>query len=200
LELGRWFRQKGFAIPPRLSGGGERSRHGLFDLMAAELGEKKVLYLEFGVWKGDSIRYWAGLLKNPRSMLHGFDSFEGLPEEFNIGVGKLAFSTHGVVPTVGDQRVEFFKGWFEETLAKYIVPDHDVLVANLDADLYSSTSTVLRFLKRHIDVGAYLYFDEFNDRHHELKAFDEFLDETGMKFRVVGANQILSHVCFQRIA
>jgi hypothetical protein len=64
------------------------------------------------------------------------------------------------------------------------------MVVNFDADLYSSTK---------VRVGAYLYFDEFNDRHHELRAFDEFLKETGMKFKAVGADQILSHVIFQRI-
>lgn len=199
LELGRWFRQQGFQIPPRITGGCERSRLQLFNHMAAELGDRKVLYLEFGVREGDSIRYWATLLTNPNSMLHGFDSFEGLPEDFNIAVPKFAFSTHGVVPTVEDKRVTFFKGWFEDTLPSYSVPDHDVMVVNFDADLYSSTSTVLRLLKSHVRVGSYLYFDELNDRHHELRAFDEFLKETGMKFRVVGANQILSHVCFQRI-
>lgn len=199
LELGRWFRHGGFKIPPRVPGTCESSRRQLFNLMAAELGDRKVLYLEFGVSKGTSIRYWSGLLKNSGSMLHGFDSFEGLPEEFNMTHGRSAFSTHGVVPTIEDERVTFFKGWFEETLARYSVPDHDVMVVNLDADLYSSTKTVLQFLKTHLSVGTYLYFDEFNDRHHELRAFDEFLKETPLKFRVVGVNQILSHVCFQRI-
>jgi hypothetical protein len=31
---------------------------------------------------------------------------------------------------------------------------------------------------KHVRIGTYLYFDEFNDRHHELKAFDEFLRES----------------------
>ena len=199
LELGRWFRQKGFHIPPRLNGGCETSRHRLFNLMAAELGDRNVLYLEFGVWKGESIRYWTDCLTNPTSMLHGFDSFEGLPEDWNLAYGKFSLSTDGALPTVEDKRVKFFRGWFEETLATYPVPDHDVMVVNLDADLYSSTKTVLGFLKSQVRIGTYLYFDEFNDRHHELRAFDEFLKETGMKFSVVGANQILSHVCFQRV-
>jgi hypothetical protein len=200
LELGRWFRQEGFQIPRRVEGTCASTRRQVFDRVAAELGNNKVLYLEFGVAKGTSIRYWSGLLKNSCSMLHGFDSFEGLPEEFNMTHGRSAFSTQGVVPTIGDERVKFFKGWFEETLDHYCVPDHDVMVVNLDADLYSSTKTVLQFLKNHVRVGTYLYFDEFNDRHHELRAFDEFLKDTGLKFRVVGANQILSHVCFQTIA
>jgi macrocin-O-methyltransferase TylF-like protien len=199
LELGRWFRQEGLQIPLRFSGGCESSRHQLFNLIAAGIRDRKVLYLEFGVREGQSIRYWAGLLKNPGSMLHGFDSFEGLPEAFNITHGKFAFSTHGMVPIVEDPRVKFFKGWFEETLPDYSVPDHDVMVVNFDADLYSSTKTVLGFLKDQIRVGTYLYFDEFNDRYHELRAFDEFLKETGLNFRAVAADKILSHVFFQRI-
>jgi hypothetical protein len=73
------------------------------------------------------------------------------------------------------------------------------MVVNFDADLYSSTKTVLGFLKDQVRVGAYLYIDEFNDRHHELRALDEFLKETGIKFKAVGAHQILSQVISQRI-
>jgi hypothetical protein len=65
------------------------------------------------------------------------------------------------------------------------------MVVNFDADLYSSTK---------VRVGAYLYFDEFNDRHHELRAFDEFLKETGMKFKAVGPDQILSPRSFKELS
>src|SRR5256712_13477259 len=91
LELGRWFRHVGFQIPPRFNGGCESSRHHLFNLMAAELGDRKVLYLEYGVWKGESIRYWAGLLKNPGSMLHGFDSFEGFQRNSTLPLESSLF-------------------------------------------------------------------------------------------------------------
>jgi hypothetical protein len=46
--------------------------------------------------------------------------------------------------------------------------------------------------------GSYLYFDELNDRVHELRAFDEFLARTGMRFRTVAASRELSHVAFRR--
>jgi len=70
---------------------------------------------------------------------------------------------------------------------------------NFDADLYSSTKTVLDFLKPYVSFGTYLYFDEFQAREHESKAFDEFLSETGWTFQVVAASRGMSHVLFKRI-
>jgi len=46
--------------------------------------------------------------------------------------------------------------------------------------------------------GLNSVLDEFCDRMHELKAFDEFLNETGMKFRALGATKTLEHVAFER--
>jgi hypothetical protein len=61
-----------------------------------------------------------------------------------------------VVPGTGatseDPRLKFFKGWFEETLPGHSVPDHDVMFVNFDADLYSSTKTVLGFLKDQVGL------------------------------------------------
>ena len=77
-------------------------------------------------------------------------------------------------------------------------PPHDALVINLDADLYSSTICVLNALKNEIVRGTYIYFDEFNHRDHELRAFDEFIDETGMKFSLVGVTRTMQHALFRR--
>jgi hypothetical protein len=194
LTVGRWFKEHGLDIPIRV-----KDRYRLFDLVAPDVQNAKVLYMEFGVWKGESMQYWSRLLKHKDSVLHGFDSFEGLPEDWNRFAMKGCFSVEGEPPAVDDDRVRFFKGWFEDTLPRYQVPDHDVLFITLDADLYSSTRTVLRALKSHIRKGTFIYFDEFSDRFHEMKAFDEFLREGGMDFRVVGADAPLSSVIFQRI-
>ncbi len=194
LEAGRWFKAKGFDLPSRF-----KNRYQLFDQIAPLIKDKQVLYLEFGVYQGETIRYWSRTLKNPQSLLHGFDSFEGLPENWNAKIEKSHFSVDGKIPVIDDKRVSFFKGWFEDTLPKYDVQNCKVLFVNIDADLYSSTKTVLHSLKNHMSRGTYLYFDEFCDRAHELKAFDEFLNETKMKFKVVGATQTLANVIFQRI-
>lgn len=75
-----------------------------------------------------------------------------------------------------------------------------MLVLNMDADLYSSTAFVLKTLESRILPGTYIYFDEFNHRFDELRAFDEFIQNTGMKFSVVAATWSLAQVVFLRTA
>jgi hypothetical protein len=89
------------------------------------------------------------------------------------------------------------EGWFDETLPAYNMPPHDRLVASLDADIYSSTRVVLEWLASHLKAGDILYFDEFFDRTQELRAFDEFLDESKMRFRLVGATRSFTEVAFE---
>jgi hypothetical protein len=193
LELGRWMRAKGYDTRRRFS-----RREELFDLVGKQVRDREVLYLEFGVAQGQATRYWSKLLLNPKSKLHGFDSFEGLPENWLPHRQKGCFSTGGAIPQIDDNRVHFLKGWFDSTLPTYKCPPHEVLVINLDADLYSSTTCVLKALKNQIAPGTYIYFDEFNHRDHELRAFDEFINETGMKFSLVGVTRTMQHAVFRR--
>ncbi len=189
------MKSEGFVIPRRVE-----SRPDVYDQLIAAVRDQRVLYLEFGVWQGRSIRYWSERLRNPDAHLHGFDSFEGLPESWNMLYKKGLFSTNGQTPQIDDPRVKFFKGWFEETLPRYQPPPHDQLVINIDADLYSSTKFVLNALKGYINIGTYIYFDEFCDRNNELRAFDEFLAETKMRFEVASASRSLMYIAFRRIA
>jgi macrocin-O-methyltransferase TylF-like protien len=194
-ETGRWLAKHGFH--PRIRVKHDRE---LFDLIIEEVVESEVLYLEFGVFEGESMRYWSSRLKNPCAHLHGFDSFEGLPEDWNIDTPKGHFSTDGTIPTLDDERVKFFKGWFNQTLPGYVAPPHQSLVIDMDADLYSSTIYVLGELRQLIVPGAYVYFDEFADRFNELRAFAEFVEVTAMKFEMLAANSKFSRVVFRRVA
>src|SRR6266852_453027 len=160
LEVGRWMRAQGFALGKRF-----QLRDQLFEAISIEIGRRPVLYLEFGVFKGDSIRRWASLLSHPASHLEGFDSFEGLPEDWGWSTDRGAFSMNGAVPQIDDARIRFHKGWFTDTVAAFKPPPHEVFVANFDADLYSSSRFVLNQIKSLIVPGCYLYFDEFSGRH-----------------------------------
>jgi len=201
LEVGRWMHAGGYDVTHRVD-----CREQLFDLVGSRVAEREVLYMEFGVFQGRATRYWSQLLRNPKTKLHGFDSFEGLPENWLLARDgfrtwvhpKGYFSTGGQVPAVEDARVQFIKGWFEQTLPNYKFPHHEVLIVILDADIYSSTIFVLNALEDVIVPGMYLYFDEFNHRMDELRAFDEFVKRTGMEFSVVGATRSLANVMFQR--
>jgi hypothetical protein len=159
IETGHWLRANGYRNFTRY----ER-RERLYELITKELAEKRVLYLEFGVFEGAATRWWAKRLLHPHTRLIGFDTFEGLPETWNEAYKKGHFSVGGNLPVVNDSRVSFEKGLFSETLPKLDIPEHDVLVLNMDADLYSSTKYVLDSLRDRITVGTYLYFDEFSDR------------------------------------
>jgi hypothetical protein len=194
LEVGRWMRAHGHDTRRRFD-----RREQLYDLVGRQVADRDVLYMEFGVWRGDATRYWSKLLRNPRAKLHGFDSFEGLPEAWNFDSPRGYFSVEGAIPKIEDPRVKFFKGWFEETLPQYRLPSHDVLILNLDADLYSSTRYVLERMRDAIAPGTYLFFDEFCDRLHEMRAFDEFVASTGMKFRLLGVTQTMAHALFRRV-
>ena len=194
MRLGRWMKAHGFRFLQRYP-----ERDGVFGAVAPEFKDKRVLYLEFGVYRGASMRWWSRALTNPESHLHGFDSFEGLPEAFDDAGGKYAkgwFSTKGQIPQMDDPRVKFFKGWFEQTLPGYQLPEHDVLVITLDADLYSSTIYVLRHLRAYIKAGTYVYLDDMSRPDHEPRALDEFMQETGLKFRPLAADVTLNNAFF----
>ena len=154
---------------------------------AVSIAPKDGLLMEFGVSAGRTISYIAGL--RPQSTIHGFDSFEGLPETWREGYRKGAFAqTPPTVPT----NVSLIKGLFSDTLPAFIEKFHGVPIAfvHIDCDLYSSTMTVLQAIGPRLKAGSILVFDEFWNypgwRHHEYKAFEEFKRSSGIKFEAIG--------------
>lgn len=194
LAIGRWMSDRGYRVPVRVA-----TRQRVQDLAIREVADRRVLYLEFGVWKGDSMRYWSRRLQHSEAMLHGFDSFQGLPETYTDEARVGAYDG-GAPPVIDDPRVRFFAGWFEETVPSYVAPDHESLVVNLDADLYSSTILVLRHIRPILIPGALVYFDEFNVAAQELRAFEDFTAEANVRWEVVGADRSLTQVLFRVVA
>lgn len=120
--------------------------------------------LEFGVYRGDSLRQWAELNRHPDSRLVGFDSFTGLPERWR---GRPAgyFDCQGRSPAIPDARVSFVAGWFNRTLPGALdrllpVPAGHRLLVHLDADLYSAALYCLSTLSARVGPFAVM-FDEF---------------------------------------
>src|SRR5262249_30536746 len=97
--------------------------------------DKQGHFCEFGVAGGQSINFIAG--KTGRTV-HGFDSFEGLPETWREGFEKGTFKQDNL-PAV-KPNVRLHKGWFNESLPVW-KKNHEgpVLFLHMDADIYSST-------------------------------------------------------------
>lgn len=157
------------------------NRWALYD-HAISLAAKSRPFYEFGVWMGDSFKY----LVPKFSEGFGFDTFQGLPEDWGV-VPKGAYSSMGRVPEIQNSR--FFIGEFEKTLPVFFSERREKAgLINFDADLYSSTITALNNAKPIIDDQTIIVFDEFIVNSHwendEYKAFLEFCDANGYAFKV----------------
>lgn len=155
-------------------------------LLKNQMLDDEITYLEFGVEKGASIKWWAKNITNPNAKFYGFDTFEGLPENWG-GYSKGSMSAEGNLPEITDERVSFVKGLFQQTLPDFIKNTslEKRLIIHLDADLYSSTQYVLWWLAPYLKQNDLLIFDEFNVPMHEIKAFCEFAGSSYIKYKVL---------------
>lgn len=141
--------------------------------------ERTGAHAEFGVYSGRTINLMARA--RPDIVFDGFDSFEGLPEEW-AGWLDLDFDRKGNMPQV-NTNVRLHKGWFEDTLPVYSTQIDHLSFLHIDCDIYSSTATIFRILEPKIRPNCILLFDEYfcypNFQNHERRAFNEFLEHTG---------------------
>jgi hypothetical protein len=137
------------------------------------------LVLEFGVFNGVSFDQICGLVY-PRHV-YGFDSFYGLPEDWNKSYPRGKFSRGGIPPPVQHPNGEVVVGLIQHTLDEFLAAHPGpVAFAHFDMDIYSSTIYALTKLADRFVHGSICLFDEYADeidgRDHEQKAFLEFLE------------------------
>ena len=129
-------------------------RWALFDHMT-DLSKKDRPFYEFGVWRGQAFRY---LIKTYKKG-YGFDTFEGLPENWHTEKAGT-YTSDGNVPKIKGGK--FIVGKFDDTLPGFFAEKRPMAsIINFDADLYSSTICALNFAKPVIDQHTILIFDEF---------------------------------------
>ncbi len=194
-KLGNWEREKVPASIPRFD-----HRFRLYDhLQAHVLKDEPMDYLEFGVYKGESMGYWADIHKNAASRFYGFDSFDGLPEDwayFGGAVGESTFDAGGVAPVLADQRVTFVKGLFQDTVDDFLEkfqPESRILL-HCDADLYSSTLYVLTKFDRLLVPGSIVVFDEFASVMDEFSALRDYCSAYRREYDVIAAHDQLAQL------
>ena len=160
-----------------------KSAHELLAWAAEKCREADGLALEFGVWKGNSLRV---LVKTFRHRIYGFDSFRGLPEDWRSGIpaGTFALKQPPKVPP----NAELVVGWFNETLDGFLASHPGrIKFLHIDCDLYSSTRQVLAGCRERLRPGSIIVFDEYFNypgwREGEFRAFQEMTAQYGLTYR-----------------
>ena len=162
--------------------------------IATESSLKSGLVLEFGVSFGNSIKQIAKLISTD---IHGFDSFQGLPESWH-NESKGTYSTKEIIPKL-PKNVCIHKGLFKETIPKFLKKNNDsIRLINIDCDLYSSTNTVLNLLSNQIVPGSIIIFDEYlgneNWREDEFKSFQEAVKKYKWKYEYLAFSLLTKQV------
>ena len=141
---------------------------------------------EFGVATGTTINHIARL--SGGRIIHGFDGFTGLPEDWRSGFQAGKFAQH--IPAV-EKNVTLHVGLFSETLPQFVSSlQEDVAFLHVDCDLYSSTKEIFFYLGNRIKPGTVIVFDEYMNfpgwKNDEWKAFREFISSSKLKYKYVG--------------
>jgi hypothetical protein len=117
------------------------------------------LYREFGVYGVETLN---SLHPRATGEVHGFDAFQGLPEDWRQGHEKGTFALETLL--LVRSNVRLYKGLFEDTIPIFR-EQHPEQIAflHVDADLYRSTRTIFEFLGDAIVAGSVIAFDEFSN-------------------------------------
>jgi len=146
------------------------------------------LALEFGVAGGSTLAIIAETVARDRPVV-GFDVFTGLPEAWRTGFPAGEFAQDTAPKDIPGARV--VTGLFEDTLPGFLAEtDEPIAFMHLDADLYSSTKTVLDLTGDRLGADAVVVLDEFFNypgwQLHEFRAWTEFIERTGRTFDYLG--------------
>ena len=135
-------------------------------------------FIETGVWRGGATIFMRGMLKaygiTDRTVWVA-DSFQGLPHPSITGYKQdigdkhyenkdLAISLEQVKENFTrynllDNKVQFLKGWFKDTLS--VAPIQKLSILRLDGDMYSSTMDALIALYPKLSIGGYIIVDDY---------------------------------------
>ena len=159
-------------------------------------------WCEFGVREGRSLNWLIG--EYPQQVIHAFDSWQGLPEDWNHGTGKVADMS--CEPPEVPEHIQLHRGWFKDTLPVWKQKNKGpIAFLHMDADIYSSTKEVLLALNDQIVAGTVITFDEFCNfrlsgkmskwQDQEFLALVEWLDECQRKVKPINRNWAYQASC-----
>lgn len=155
--------------------------------LAREMAHHAVV-MEFGVATGRTLNHFARLM--PNKYIHGFDSFNGLPEDWTSRMPKGFFKRQALPKVAWNCYLNV--GWFNETIPKWKLKyaDTPIMLLHVDCDLYSSTKTVLTELRKNIVPGTVIIFDEYMNypgwQQDEFAAWHDFTKNYNVQYEYIG--------------
>jgi hypothetical protein len=117
----------------------------------------KKFYLEFGVWAGSTINFFSNYVNT----IYGFDSFEGLREDW-VGTEspKGTFNLNKKPPKLNKNVIPIV-GWVQDTLVPFLEKHKpEINFVHMDMDTYETTKFVLTKIKPYLVKNCIITFDE----------------------------------------
>lgn len=170
----------------------ERTRL-LWDYAAKAAQLDSGLLLEFGVFKGTSINFFAQQFQDDE--IHGFDSFEGLAEDWTgYHLPKGTFDLQGNLPKV-QENVTLHQGWFDQTLPSFLENNEGpIKFCHIDCDTYESSKYVLELIAPRLQPGSVIVFDEYysypNWQQGEFKAWQDVCKRDQISYKYIAFAQM----------
>lgn len=183
-------------------------RYALHEYVAQQVGSQPIVFVELGVYEGESLRWWLDFNRHPASSFHGFDTWTGLPEQWRgLPAGHFACEQ----PAILDPRCKLHRGMFQERLPRWLDIHPWAVrqqVVHFDADLYSSTLYALCRLDPWFCTpgmvrggrGTILIFDEIDREEDELGAVRDWLRSHNRRVKVLAHCDTMQRVAMEVVA
>jgi hypothetical protein len=161
------------------------TRSRMLDIVLEAIQSRAGDVFEFGVAAGESFLQF--LDRCPNRQIYGFDSFEGIPEDWwTRPKGTFAAPP----PQFTNPNGHLIKGWYDESAPRFFRDwKGSIALLHIDCDLYSSTAIAFRYALDHCGHDTVVLFDEYYNypgfAGHEWLAWREAKDEHGILARCI---------------
>ena len=150
---------------------------------------KKSMFLEFGVHRGESINLFANHLKKKNKKIFGFESFQGQPNDWPGYIREKGFQKLDKrnISTFSSN-VDIIEGLVEDTLENFLKKHHEekIIFVHMDLDYYPSTKFVLTKIKPFLANNAVILFHALHNysgwKNGVIKAINETFNENEIEF------------------
>jgi hypothetical protein len=161
-----------------------RDRFDVLSIAAEQTHSLPGMVMEFGVFQGVTLRHLAKSI-SPGRRVTGFDTFEGLPDDWGDLLAKGTFATS--MPSLeGLVNVALEVGRIEDTLPKYLSQHRPMIsLVHSDCPYYEINVFILEHVLPCMPPGSVVVFDEYygypSYEMYEFRAWSEIRRRLNLK-------------------